>query len=197
LVAGILLAVWWVVIRPAARELSPHALADRLPGEWDDRYRLERPGRRIPVLLAGLALGVATHIAWDSFTHEGRAGVVALGLDAAWGPLPAYKWLQYGSSAVGLLVLLVAGVLWLGRRTPVTAPRVLPDVLRVVWWISLPVILLVAWVWGLAVLGPFTEAFTPQHLAYRVLPPAVAVWAVPSLVLCLVVPMRRRAVSAA
>jgi hypothetical protein len=192
LVGGALLAVWWFAIRPAVREFSPRRLADRLPGEWDDCFRLGRPARGIPILFGGLALGVATHIAWDAFTHEGRAGAVALGLDAAWGPLPAYRWLQYGSSAVGLAILVVAAATWLRRRTPVPATRVLPDLVRVAWWMSLPAVILIAWLGGLAALGPFTDEFTPHHLAYRVLPPAVAAWAVLSLVLCVVIQARRR-----
>jgi hypothetical protein len=192
LVGGVLLAVWWFAIRPAVRELSPRRLAERLPGEWDQRFRIERPARVIPILFAGLALGVATHIAWDAFTHEGRAGVVALGLDAPWGPLPAYKWLQYGSSAVGLAILVIAAGIWLRRRAPVRATRVLPDALRVAWWMALPAVILIAWLAGAATLGPFTDDFTPHHLAYGVVPPAVSVWAALSLLLCMVVQARRR-----
>lgn len=192
-VAGILLLVWWLLIRPAVRELSPRPIAERLPGEWDGGLRVERPAIRIPILVLGLAFGVATHILWDSFTHEGRSGVTAFDLEAMWGPLPGYKWLQYGSSAVGLLILALAGAVWLSRRTPHAAVRVLPDAVRIAWWLSLPAILVLAWILGWIALGPFTADFTPQHLAYRVLPPAVAVWVVPSLALCALVPFRRRA----
>lgn len=191
-VAGVLLLVWWLVIRPGVRELSPIRLAERLPGEWDAPYRLERPGRRIPVLLLGLIVGVATHILWDSFTHEGRSGVVALDLDAMWGSLPAYKWLQYGSSLAGLAVLAIAGVIWLRRRSEQPAERVLPNAVRIAWWLSLPAVLVIASVVGYLVMGPFTTEFTPQHLGYRVLPPAVAAWIVPSLILCVVVQVLRR-----
>ncbi len=192
IVAAVLLLLWWLLIRPAVRELSPRPLAERLPGEWDDGLRIERPAVRIPILALGLLLGVATHILWDSFTHEGRAGVTALDLDAMWGPLPAYKWLQYGSSAVGLAILAIAGAVWMRRRSPAPVSRVLPDAARIAWWLSLPAILVIAWGFGWMTLGPFTAEFTPQHLAYRVLPPAVAVWVVPSLILCLVVQVRRR-----
>lgn len=194
-VAGVLLAVWRIVIRPGVRELSPRWAAARLPGEWDEPYRMPRPGRRVPVLFLGLALGVATHILWDAFTHVGRPGVVALGLDEMWGPLPAYKWLQYGSSFVGLVVLAVAGAVWMRSRVPGAVHRVMPGFVRVGWWMSLPAVLLVAWAAGIAALGPFTDDFTPQHLAYRVLPPVVAVWGMLSLTLCIVVQTRRRVVA--
>jgi hypothetical protein len=194
-VAAVLLALWWIVLRPAVRELSPGPLAERLPEDWDGRIRLPRPGRTIPVLVFGLAIGVVTHIAWDAFTHEGRAGVVAWGLDALWGPLPAYKWLQYGSSLVGLAVLAVAAAVWLRHRASSSVTRILPGSVRIAWWLSLPVVLALACVFGLAALGPLTPEFTVQHLAYRVLPPAVAVWALASVVLCIVVQLRRRAVA--
>ena len=45
-------------------------------------------------------------------------------------------------------------------------------------------ILTVAWVIGLAVYGPLDAEFTIQHLAYRVLPQACAVWGLVTVVLC-------------
>ena len=43
---------------------------------------------------------------------------------------------------------------------------------------------------GLAVYGPLDEEFTVAHLAYRVLPPACALWGVVTLVLCVAVQLR-------
>jgi len=197
LLAAALLVLWWIVLRPAVRELSPRWLAERLPAEWDSRFRLGRPLMTIAFLIVGLAFGVATHIAWDAFTHEGRPGVVALGWDATWGPLPAYKWMQYGSSVLGLAVLALAAGLWLRHRLRSPVTRTLPDAVRVAWWLSLPGVLVVAWAWGLATLGPLTAGFTAHHLAYRVLPPAVAVWALLSIGLCIAAQVRRRALAVA
>jgi hypothetical protein len=208
-----LLLVWRCVLRPAVRELAPAPLGDRLPAEWDAGAaaalrstftqshgggRGERSARRSPVLpvlllLASLAVGVASHIAWDLFTHEGRWGTTAFpALEAGWGPLPGYKWLQHGSSVVGLVILAVWGGLWLARR-PVAAsvPRILPPIVRWIWWLSLPTVLAVAWLSGLAAMGPFDEAFTPQHLAYRVLPPACAVWGMLTIALAVTVQVMR------
>jgi hypothetical protein len=130
-----------------------------------------------------------SHIVWDLFTHEGRWGSVAIpALAADWGQLPGYKWLQHGSSVAGLAIIGVWMVVWL-RRRPVAAsvPRVLPDALRWASWVSLPVALAVAWVWGLAVQGPLDAEFTAAHLAYRVLPPACAVWGAATVVVCIVI----------
>lgn len=206
-VAALLLLGWYALLRPAARELLPAVIARRLPPEWDAtgrgvwtalrEARFPATGRRADAALAAaiavsLLVGALTHVAWDAFTHEGRWGVMLLpALDEEWGPFLGYKWLQYGSGALGLGILALYGVQWWRRR--VASPRhpVLPDAVRVAWWVSLPLILAIAWFGGLATFGPFGAEFTPAHLGYRVLPPACAVWALCTLVLCVVVVRRR------
>lgn len=210
-IAFALLALWYLLLRPALRELSPAWLARRLPAEWDAtgaaawravraprrgaRSELWRHGAVVPVLVAlSLVLGVISHIAWDAFTHEGRWGVRLFpGLAADWGPLTGYKWLQHGSSVLALAILLVYGARWLARRAPgASAHRVLAPWVRSAWWLSLPAALLIAWVWGLAAYGPTTQSWTVQHLAYRVLPPACAAWGALTVLLCALVVIRRR-----
>jgi len=208
LLALVLLIVWRCVLRPAARELSPRWLGVRLPGEWDAgagpaiRETLSivpgAPARvswgRMLLLVVSLALGVVSHIVWDTFTHVDRWGTVTVpALMDDWGPLPGYKWLQHGSSAIGLAIIGIWMLVWLVRRdaeAPVV--RVLPGWVRWVWWISLPIVLVVAWLGALAVHGPLDAEFTAAHLAYRVLPPACAVWAAVTVALCVVVQLMRR-----
>lgn len=200
LIAAVLLLVWWLALRPAVRELSPAWLAVRLPAAWDARgggaLRTVRRGSAlmtIALVAASLTLGVLSHIAWDAFTHEGRWGVGLLPLLAErWGPLHGYRWFQYASSVLGLLGLGFAAVVWLRRRRAGTARRAVPDAVRIGWWLSLPVVLLAATVVGLVQYGPLTAEWTAQHLAYRVLPPACALWAVATLVLCVAVQFARR-----
>ncbi|WP_243075296.1 DUF4184 family protein [Microbacterium sp. SS28] len=196
--ALILLLVWRCVLRPATRELSPRWLAARLPAGWDvgtagaarETFAIrtdERPDgvRRSRVswtgmllLLASLALGVASHILWDLFTHKGRWGAdVFPPLAQQWGPLAGYKWLQHGSSVIGLAIIGIWALLWLRRRGgAASVPRLVPSWLRWGWWLSLPVLLAGAWVLGLATWGSFDAQFTPAHLGYRVLPQACALW---------------------
>jgi hypothetical protein len=210
LVALLLLLVWRCVLRPAARELSPGWLAQRLPSAWDaaapaalrETFAVTgtppRPsGRGILLLVVSLALGVASHIVWDLFTHEGRWGVEAVPpLAASWGPFPGFRWLQHGSSVLGLAILAVWGVRWLRRRPRANSPRLLPDAVRWAWWLSLPAILVAAWGIGVATHGSFTSEWTIAHLAYRVLPPACAIWGLLTVVLALatqVLRTRRRA----
>ncbi len=212
LVALLLLVLWYGLFRPAVRELSPRWLAERLPAEWDragadawHAVREPRPGARhgvwresgvFAVLVAvSLVLGVLSHIAWDAFTHEGRWGLALFpALDETWGPLPGFKWLQYGSGVGGVAVLAIFGAVWILRRSRLAPPRVLPPAVRWSWWASLPVALIVAWLIGSAVYGPDPEV-TSHHLAYRVLPPACAVWALLTAVLCAWILARRRALS--
>jgi len=221
LLALALLLVWRCALRPAARELSPDRLAARLPEEWDrgaagalrDAFGLHavrepgRPQRWAPswsailLLVVSLALGVVSHIVWDLFTHEGRGGVSAIpALGTMWGPLPGYKWLQHGSSVAGIVILGIWGWSWLrARRADGSVIRVLPAWVRGAWWLSLPVVLAIAWFSGMAAFGPFDSAFTPQHLGYRVLPPACAAWGMLTLALAVTVQVmraRRRAVAA-
>ncbi|MBO9626102.1 MAG: DUF4184 family protein [Microbacterium sp.] len=202
LIALVLFLVWRIVLRPAVSELMPAVLARRLPAAWSTsgmtalREALGAgQGRLYPLWLAiSLILGVLSHIAWDLFTHEGRGGVQLLPvLDEAWGPLPGYKWLQYGSGVVGLAVIGIWALVRIVRTPPRTdTARSVPRGVVVAWWISLPAILVAAWVWGMLAYGPFTASFTAQHLAYRVLPPACAVWGALTLVLCLSIPLFRK-----
>ncbi|TQJ32437.1 DUF4184 family protein [Microbacterium sp. SLBN-146] len=212
-VALALLLVWRCALRPAVRELSPAWLAQRLPTSWDHGARAgvgetfagvargsavkDRPRASVSavaLLIASLALGVVSHIVWDLFTHEGRWGVQWIpALDLMWGPLSGYKWLQHASSFIGLAIIGVWGIVWVSRRrTDGPVPRIVPNALRWVWWLSLPVALATGWVIGLATWGPLTSTFTAAHLAYRVLPITCAWWAVATLVLAVAIQIARR-----
>lgn len=195
----VLLLVWRCVLRPAARELSPRSIADRLPVAWDAGFRagVRETFAGGPVawllLFASLALGVLTHIAWDLLTHEGRLGVQLLPvLEQQWGPLPGVKWLQYGSGLFGLIVLGVFGVVWWSRRKTETARRAFPDAVRIVWWLSLPVALVVAAVIALAVSSAAGTPMSPTAVVYAVLTRVAAVWTIATVVLAVMVSLRRR-----
>lgn len=209
LLALVLLLVWRCLLRPAVRELSPDWLARRLPSEWDRtapgafrdtvgisaerlpgvRQRWRVSATRISLLALSLIIGVVSHVIWDLFTHEGRGGVEAFPvLEEQWGPLTGYKWVQHGSSAIGLVILAVWALLWLRRRdAAASVSHVLPTWVRWAWWLSLPLVLIAAWFIGMGQYGPITDEWTIAHLAYRVLPPACAVWGAATLALCLVV----------
>jgi hypothetical protein len=189
-----LLVLWRTVLRPSCRELAPRWLAARLPERWDagarESLRETFAGGAVALgLLAfSLTLGVLSHIAWDLFTHEGRLGVELFPAlaDEVIGQ-PMYGWLQDLSSVAGLLVLGVFALAWLRRRTPVAIERQMPALVRVTWWMSLPAILIAAWICGLVLFGPLRPGFGIAHLAYLVLPPACALWALLTVLLALAV----------
>ena len=208
-VALVLLLVWRCALRPAARDLVPRALAERLPAGWDagarasarETFARHRAGAAsgeispagILLLALSLGVGVASHIAWDLFTHLDRWGLLAFpALAEKWGPLAGYKWLQYGSSALGLLIIGVWAVWWLARRRPEPVPDRVAGFVRVAWWLSLPAFLAIAWIGGLALFGPLRPAFGVEHLAYLVLPPAVGLWGGLTLVLAIVLQVWHR-----
>jgi hypothetical protein len=213
LLALALLLVWRSILRPASRELAPRWLAARLPADWDDGAaraardtlgirRVGTTGRSrrrrfswsgMLLLLASLALGVASHILWDLFTHEGRWGVALVpALDEQWGPIVGYKWLQHASSVLGLAAIAVWVFLWLRRRArAASVSRHLPGWLRWTWWLSLPTLLILAWLVGLAMFGPLDARFTVAHLGYRVLPPACALWGLLTVALAISVQVSR------
>ena len=110
-------AIWWVhriIIGPALLRLLPPGLgaaagARVAPGPT---HRL-LPGAALAVLL-----GAVSHDLWDSFTHESSWGVRLIsGRDAtvpvaSIARVPWYEILQYASSVLGLIVIVVLGWRW-------------------------------------------------------------------------------------
>ncbi|MFD7920320.1 DUF4184 family protein [Streptomyces sp. NPDC059740] len=73
-----------------------------------EHRRIRRPGApgRAVRFAVSAAVGAGTHLLWDAFTHQGRAGVRAFpALNTPVAGMPWYSALQYGTSALALLVL--------------------------------------------------------------------------------------------
>jgi hypothetical protein len=125
-IALVLYAVWRLLLRPAAPRLLPRAVGSRLPAAWAEA---RVPAlREVALIVVALAIGIATHVLWDAFTHPDRFGSVLIpGLATTWGPLPGTQWLQYASSVGGLVLVAIVGVrhlLGAPRSTVVALPRV-------------------------------------------------------------------------
>ena len=80
--------------------------------------------RRLALIVLSLAIGIGTHLAWDSFTHESTMVTEHLSVEHAKVPLPVvgpkqmYKVLQYVSSVVGLALVAAYFGLWYSRTSP-------------------------------------------------------------------------------
>jgi hypothetical protein len=95
LVAGAMAAAWHGPLRGPLTALLPE------PGPVPSDA-----GGGPGMFWAAAALGAATHVAWDSFTHPGRAGVRAVPVLARpVAGVPLCTVLQYGTSVLGLAVL--------------------------------------------------------------------------------------------
>ncbi|WP_035792610.1 DUF4184 family protein [Kitasatospora mediocidica] len=116
-IAGALVAGWYGVRVPllallpdpwAAAATAATAPSGRRPG-----------GGEAAAFALSAAVGAATHVGWDAFTHQGRAGVRLLpALNREVAGVPLYTVLQYGTSALAL------GGLgrYLARELPVAPP---------------------------------------------------------------------------
>jgi hypothetical protein len=103
--AAALVAGWHAVLREPLVELLPARWADAADAATAPSGRpLDVPGAAWFALSA--AIGAATHVGWDAFTHGGRIGVRLLPvLDRTVHGQPVYSLLQYGFSAAGLAAL--------------------------------------------------------------------------------------------
>ena len=101
----VVLWLWFALLRDAVVDLTP-ALRRRVPA----RARL---GWRAWLLAPlALAIGSATHVLWDSCTHDWGFVVQELAfLREEYGPIPRYRWLQHASTVVGSVVVATYGVL--------------------------------------------------------------------------------------
>ena len=112
--------------------LLPRPLQERLV-EPARQFRW-RPAERTLLVLASLAVGILTHIAWDSFTHVD--GLIVGAWPSLRVPLfyvgrtgiPPFKVAQHLSSLAGGLIILFCLAKWYvaARRLPVPVPRLLP-----------------------------------------------------------------------
>lgn len=117
---GLLLyVVFQVLVRTPMLELMPDAISERLGG------RRPHTLKYMAGVVAGLIIGAATHVLWDSFTHPFGWGVNQIPqlhnqfilFDRSHG---MYKLLQHGSTVVFLPLLAWGLYRW--ARAPFTRP---------------------------------------------------------------------------
>jgi hypothetical protein len=138
-------AGWHGLLAAPAQDAAPAPLrarlAGRVAGGADCRVAGEpdsrvvgrvRPGlrhragtpRELLAVYAALAVGAATHVGWDEFTHPGRWGTTHVpALAAVWAGMPGYRWAQYGSGLAGAVVLGAFAGRWWRATRPSPGPR--------------------------------------------------------------------------
>ncbi|MFZ4268441.1 DUF4184 family protein [Streptomyces arboris] len=135
LIAAVLVAVW-----AALREPLVALLPVRVQGRVHTFVRGQRWTRKSfgpsawLCFVRSAALGAATHVVWDAFTHHSRWGTELLLLDRSVGGFPLYQFAQYGSSAVALAVLVWFVVTGLRRTADAPVPEALPALGRGERW---------------------------------------------------------------
>lgn len=128
-IASALVALWLLLREP---------LVALLPAAWQGRVHTFVRGRRrepgtAPTLpeaawfVLSAAIGAGTHVVWDAFTHHDRWGTELVPvLDRSIGGFPVFQLVQYGSSAVALVVLARFTYSGLRRTVPVPVPESVP-----------------------------------------------------------------------
>ncbi|WP_329247649.1 DUF4184 family protein [Streptomyces sp. NBC_01478] len=117
----------WLLLREPLVALLPRARQSRSA----TLLRCGTPRARATPLLAArwyasAVLGGLTHVVWDAFTHHDRWGVRLFPvLDRQLAGRPLFSSVQYGSSAIGAL-LITAFVLRALRRIPAAEPVGVP-----------------------------------------------------------------------
>ncbi|MFD3410654.1 DUF4184 family protein [Streptomyces cyaneofuscatus] len=136
LIAAVLVAVWAALREPLVA-LGPV----RVRGRVHTFVRGQRWTRASfgpsawLCFVRSAALGAATHVVWDAFTHHSRWGTELLTfLNRSVGGFPVYQFAQYGSSAVALAVLVWFVVTGLRRTADAPVPEALPELGRGERW---------------------------------------------------------------
>ncbi|WP_028643596.1 DUF4184 family protein [Nocardioides sp. URHA0020] len=117
LLAVLVIAFWFGLVRDVLVELSPDVVRSRLAPHvrWTTRLWLLAP--------VAAALGALTHVVWDTFTHPGRWGADQIGwLHTEHAGLGGAKWAQYASGIVGLAIVTWSVVAHLRASVPISSP---------------------------------------------------------------------------
>jgi Domain of unknown function (DUF4184) len=180
LAAGLaLLAIWhFLLVRPLA-DFAPTWMRQRLP------HPVPLRGARWGWAALSVVLGSYTHVLLDAFTHPGRWGTTHLAwLNSPVGPLPAFKWLQFGLGVFGLLVLAVWAVVWLDDARPRSAVRSrLTSSQRAAGWLTV----LVAFVASVVMIGVsrFRDGLAAESVAVAVVTGSMSLTTAVVICLCL------------
>lgn len=137
------LIVLWItheVMRGPFFEILPTKLNTRFTPRKIDFTNLQQ----LFMVVVSAAIGIATHIAWDSFTHEDTVITNWASWEHTQLPVPGvgeretYKILQWSSSVIGLLLIALVFYFWYRSTRPRTEViQVFGAAQKVATWIAL------------------------------------------------------------
>lgn len=112
--------VYQLLVREPVVAWLPRAIGTRMgvPGYWP-----LRGARSVTIVLGSLAIGAASHIVWDSFTHANTVivntyEIFRMPVPVGGYKIPLFKILQQLSSLVGFIVIAGFLALWFRRTVP-------------------------------------------------------------------------------
>ena len=119
-----LLVLWMfhAIVKDPLVRLFPEAIRSRLTAQTG-RFRFGGIGRFLLIVVSAL-IGIATHILWDSFTHDHTWPIRHWRLlrqtvhVPVLGGIPLYRVLQHASTIVGMLLLCAWFVAWYRAAEP-------------------------------------------------------------------------------
>jgi len=121
LLGFVAVVAWYLLLARAAYAWAPRQLRRRLPEPVAARERFGSV-RAVALVYAALVVGAASHVVWDSFTHNDgwvveRVPALLATVTSLPGDLAVYRWAQYASSVVGIAILFWWIARW-WRTTP-------------------------------------------------------------------------------
>ena len=115
-------ALWLVLMRDALVDMAPGGVRTRLAP------RARYSARQWALVPVAAVLGSASHVVWDAFTHRGRWGVREIAwLHEVHGGLVGFKWAQYASGVLGLLLVAAWAVVALRGLAPTPRAIQVPE----------------------------------------------------------------------
>lgn len=121
-VALLVLWLFHAFVKVPVARLLPDAIQRRLTNHLD-AFRFGGV-ERFALVVGSILVGIATHLAWDSFTHRNtwlyhRWPLLGQTIDLpVLGLVPLYKVLQHGSTVIGIAVLSIWLIVWYRNTEP-------------------------------------------------------------------------------
>lgn len=143
-ITAVLVAVW-ILLREPLAALLPVRVRGRVHAFVRGRRWTRSsfgPSAWLWFAVSG-ALGAATHVVWDAFTHHSRWGTELVPvLSRTVGGIPVFQFAQYGSSALALVVIGRFAVTGLRLTPAAPAPEEVPVLGRRERWGALGLLVL-------------------------------------------------------